>query len=739
MNFFAGLSAGFGEAQGQKNAKMMDFLNEKSRNMAQLYGHLADQIIQSGGDQDIASEFVNRAKNWASANPLFDPKGYRELIKGEKGGFHSIIDSHTQRKIAEYNNQQSGGRIAAPKPSEPGSPEASVDSLVSGINPIAPGYGAGQGAGPVSQPLAQQEADATNQALNAPSPSQPTAGQPAPPPTMQGPSFGGGTSTNSQFPIPDMNDLLSQLTGGQPMTGSLGVPTPMGRMAMSIAPDLIKKRMELQDRWRMVNSMFDPHQGGMDQRSPTGSAHHAEVMREMGFNAPVTQWRPISRALFKDESGNYQIGPAMASWRDGSTWIRTGPGQEKEVSLIDESPKITQAKDGTLWAETTQGPIRVSSDSMPIQIGSEDSSSPTPGGGTAKSSRRVFTHPSPAVAPLVPTGDPTVGTILPPGLNPGATQGPPSARTSTAPPHKAYQNQGGFSLEKLETSTDPTDRQIAAYITHPESFDASSARREMWNNEFAQRTGGAIPQSPVPLREFRTDFMKQRNAIVSGFHASKNIANILNSTDGQLVGIIAGRWMEAMNKLGTAQGIGLLGDKQDANSASIKSVLPQISQEHPELGHKLTTSGDILAQKAADLITTMRLFNFADVKNTIGGVQGVSRVYQFLKDSLMNPGMDMPLILGHLSSLNRNMADGLLTLEQARWGSKIPYIREKELMSNLYWDPHVEQLISKYQSAAAEKGSTLSRQDALFLLWRNNKLEADPGNFVDVQKSPEAK
>lgn len=654
MSFYAGLTAGWGQGVGERNKQMMDYFTQKSQTMSRLYEGLANSLIQSGGDQDIAMEFLNRAKGWGTANPLFDTKGYQQLLKGEKTGIHDIIESTTKRKL------QQAQTMPQYSPSEPDS---------------------------VGEPFGTQSLSIPN--------------------------------------------LMKDLLGGQPQYGSMGMPTYAGKMAMSALPNVIQDRMAWNHKAAMMQNLL---QGKSLEDMPPGEAETLiNVARGMGINLPVPQIRHIPRALYIDPTtGKYQLGPVRVNFRNSAAWVE-GPNGEQRVTTVDENPQLSARPDGSVWALTTAGAFPIDG-RLPVQTGSQNSTSPTPGGGTAVTQSKTFSTGQSAAPDPVPDGIPTVGTVLPPGLNPGLTSGPPAARTSTQKPSEAYVNKGGFSLEKLETSLDPTDRQVAAYITHPESFDVPATRREMWNYEFNRRTNGAISQAPVPLREFRMDFAKQRSAIVSGFHASKNISNILNSTDGVLVGMIAGRWVDFMNTVGSAKGITALGDNEAPTVESIKQVMPQIAQQRPELAHRLNTQSDILAQKAADLITTMRLFNFADVRNTIGGVQGVSSVYKFLKSSLMNPGMDMPLILGHLSSLNRNMADGLLVLEQARWGNKIPYIREKELLAEAYWDPHVEQLVKKLQAAAAEKGSNLSRQDALFALWRNGKIEADPGNSVDVQK-----
>jgi hypothetical protein len=125
MNFFAGMSAGFGKGQGEYNAKMLDLINEKNRNLATMYGHLADQ----SQDQDIASELVDRAQRWASANPLLDPKGYKELVKADKGGLHEIVDRAHQKKISDYHQSSFGATPQSqpqtqpdPMPGLPGQP-----------------------------------------------------------------------------------------------------------------------------------------------------------------------------------------------------------------------------------------------------------------------------------------------------------------------------------------------------------------------------------------------------------------------------------------------------------------------------------------------------------------------------------------------------------------------------------------------------------------------------------------
>lgn len=732
MSIYAGLAAGWGEGLGQRNAKMMDYFTKKSETLAKLYEGLASNIIQSGGDQTIASEFINRAKGWGTANPLFDPKGYQKLLKSEKAGIHDIIDSATKRRMTTDAGFQ-------PRPSTPttGSTEGFQPRESSAV-PLG-----GQKVGETSAPNFDEMF--TQQGTGQPPAQVPGVSQPQSTQTSQAPQ---GPNPNALFETPNIEEMIQQMTGGAPMYGAMGAPTAIGKMVQATIPAVLQKRMEMQQRMDMVNQLFDTLAGGADRRSPSGSSALSSLMRAGSLNWPVTQWRLIDRALYVDpDTGEYNVGPVNESFRDQSKWISPGPGlPEREVKLIDSNVKVTQAPDGSLWAETTKGPIRLGSSKIPVQLGNSNETAPTPGGGQVSKQRKVFSQGSsadvtPAVEPM-PDGSPTVGTSLPPGVNPAASQGPPTTRTSNPMPSTAYKGYGSkstgtFSLEKLETSLNPTDRQIAAYITHPENFTASGNRREMWNYEFARATNGAVTQAPTPLSEFGANFEKQRNKIVAGFHASKNISNILNSTDGVLVGMIAGRWTEFMNQVGSSKGLGMAyGDRVPPSVDSIKSIFPELLKDRPYLNNKLTTNGDQLAAKAADLITTMRLFNFADVVNTIGGVQGVSSIYKELKQAMLNPGMDLPLILGHLSALNRNMTEGLLVLEKARWGPKIPYIREKELLGELYWDPHVEGLISKYQAAAAAKGTNLSRQDAVFLLWRNGKIEADPGNRVEVERLP---
>jgi len=733
MGFFGGLASGFGEAQGQYNQKMLDFVNEKSHTMAQLYGHLADTILQSGGDQDIAGELLNRAKGWASANPILDPKGYKQLIKGEKSGLHDLIEQSTQKKVSDYHSQQFGTQPSQPtQPPQQATAGSQGASSLSGIPTSLGGSEEEERA-----PIASQGPSQGTTAMTAP--------QQAPnvPPNTSLPNIGGGAPNMTSASIPDM---LTSLSGGQPLYGSMGIPTPMGKMAMGVIPDVVKQRLEMQYKMQLMSSMFS-QQTGLDRRSPTGSEQFAAIARMSGLNAPVTQWRPIARGLFQDNQGKYFISPAMQSWRDGSTWIRTGPGQEVEVQPVDENPRIETAKDGSIWAITAKGPIKLEGQ-MPIQTGTSSSVSttPTPGGGTVKSetTSKVFSGGSSAL-PRVSNIPPPPGTpsILPKGVqHPTGLGGPPTSRVSTPKPSQAYQRapNGEFNLEKLENSLDPTDRSIANYVKHPEAFDSTGPRKEMWDREFQKR---GLSGAPTPVKELKyADFDKQRGAIVNGMHAALNIKNILTDTNGALVGMVAGRWIDMMNRVGYAKGISAFPPFSGSGGPDTQAVdftpdtrfgkdlVNKLAQERPELAHTLLKNQDVIAAKAADLITTSRLFNFADVRNVIGGVQGVAKTYSFLKSSLLNPGMDLPLILGHLSSLDRNMADGLYTLESARWGDKIPYIREKELMSNLYWDSYMNGMVN----AVVAKHPGMSKQDALFLLWRNGRITADPGNPSGIGK-----
>ena len=104
MSLIAGMTAGFGQGQGEYNKRMLDFINQKNQTMANMYSHLAD----NAQDQDVASEFTKRAMGWASANPMMDPKGYQQLIKGEKVGLHDLVDQAHQNKVANYHQATFG-------------------------------------------------------------------------------------------------------------------------------------------------------------------------------------------------------------------------------------------------------------------------------------------------------------------------------------------------------------------------------------------------------------------------------------------------------------------------------------------------------------------------------------------------------------------------------------------------------------------------------------------------------
>lgn len=649
MSLFAGFAAGWGEGLGKQNQRMMDYFTKKSESLSQLYGGLANNILQAGGDQELAAEFLERSKGWSTANPLFDPKGYQKLIKGEKS-IHDLIDISAQRDMSRTMPQMPQG----------------------------------------SQ--------------------QPTEGQEA--------------SSNS---MPNMQDMISQISGGRPLFGPLGIPTFAGKMTMSAMPQILQNRMEWQHKTSMMQQLL---QGRNLEDMPPGEAEQViTTARGMGLNLPVPQIRHIPRALYLDpDTQQPRLGPIRVNFRNTAAWVET-PAGEKRVVTLDEAPQLSIRPDGSTWVTTLMGSFPLGGLMAPIQAGTQRTSEPTPGGGTYNQDIKVFSNATPDP---IPTGEPEVGNILPPGL-PIDDAGPPVSRTSTPKPNEAYTGTGkGFSLERLETARDPIAQQVAAYIKQPEAFDLTGPRREMWNQYFRQYTNGAVKNAPVPISQLGENFKRQRLAIVNGFNATKNISNILLDTDGRIVGIIAGRWVEFMNKVGLAKGISAMGDIADPNDIqSMFAVMQTLAKERPGLAAQLAKDPNLLAQKAASLVTNMRIFNFQDVRNTIGGVQGVASTYKNLKDALVNPGMDLPLILGHLSALNINMADGLLMLEQSRWGDIVPYIREKELMSKLYFGPYIDGKIKAAQANAAAKGINLSKQDALFILWRRGQLEADPGNRIN--------
>ncbi len=210
MSLFAGMAAGFGAEQGQHNQKMLDFINQKSQTMAQLYGHLADNST----DPSLQEEFVNRAKGWASANPMLDPKGYQQLIKGEKSGLHDIVDQNTQQKVSDYHTQKFGvattggsqpNQPVQAHPTQPSSAGGPPDSIgpIPGVPPVppAPGFGAsgaqpapntesipGGGGGPLKQPTGGQLTGPQGNPMIRPMEG-PQAGVMGPPPGSQGPAM----------------------------------------------------------------------------------------------------------------------------------------------------------------------------------------------------------------------------------------------------------------------------------------------------------------------------------------------------------------------------------------------------------------------------------------------------------------------------------------------------------------------------------------------------------------------
>lgn len=248
MSLFAGMAAGFGQGQGAYNQKMMDFMNQKSQTMASMYAHLADQAQ----DQDVAAEFTRRAMGWGSANPLMDPKGYKELVKNEKLGLHDIVDQAHQQKVGEYhqgefgaptstgvksnNNPESGfipgsisGNQNVTNPSQPATPP---------VEPQAVPVGQTQSAPPPANLMGQLEHVPSDFGAQQPTQAAPT--QMAPPPQQPQPQPGMGAPP-SAAPAPDMDQFIRHgMPPEPPMYGAMGRLNP----AWQQWHDIYTKKME---------------------------------------------------------------------------------------------------------------------------------------------------------------------------------------------------------------------------------------------------------------------------------------------------------------------------------------------------------------------------------------------------------------------------------------------------------------------------------------------------------------
>lgn len=210
MSFFGGMAAGYGAAQGDYNTKMLDFENKKSQDMATMYGHLAD----NADDQDVAAEFANRAAGWASADPRRDPKGYKALMKNEKGGIHAIVDQAHQNKINDYHQTTFGA---------PASPQA--------LNPDG-GGGGGKPQAPATPGQTQPAPQNTSQDQGPPQ-VQPMGGGTNPP--AMG-SLGGGSAPTAPPPSVAANPATQATQGAPAMPAAPTQATPQTPQVPGIMP-----------------------------------------------------------------------------------------------------------------------------------------------------------------------------------------------------------------------------------------------------------------------------------------------------------------------------------------------------------------------------------------------------------------------------------------------------------------------------------------------------------------------
>jgi hypothetical protein len=232
MSLFAGMAAGFGQGQGAYNQKMMDFMNQKSQTMATMYAHLADQAQ----DPEVASEFTRRAMGWGSANPLMDPKGYKELVRGEKVGLHDIVDQAHQKNVSDYHQSEFGGPTASGAKSNNNPESGFIPGSISGnqnvtntsqpaTTPAPPPTGQGQSAPPPANLMRQMDPMPSNLGGSVALQGQAQAAQPqatpqpiqmAPPPQQAQPQ-----------PAPDMDAYVRHgLPPEPPMYGAMGRLNP---------------------------------------------------------------------------------------------------------------------------------------------------------------------------------------------------------------------------------------------------------------------------------------------------------------------------------------------------------------------------------------------------------------------------------------------------------------------------------------------------------------------------------
>jgi hypothetical protein len=481
------------------------------------------------------------------------------------------------------------------------------------------------------------------------------------------------------------------------------------REQASIEPQVTQMRIRQKV---MKDAMSQFSHEGIDPDSPEAEMHQNLLLRAAGINEATPSFQSYPTALLGEDGQRHPV-LLQHGLRSGKFYMTTPDGKSVLVHPDLPTPQVKVGPDGNVYPIYGGVSMGAPIGNVGVQTGTQATTVVDPVHNTTSVSRqKTFTHGSvPGVSPGVVGG---ATPYIPPTHTRHTTVAPISGTVQqpVGTPPKILA--GPIDWERMTTEAPSLeDRRLAGYVVHPEAWKGDVKSQAGWAKLWSKY--GLNPNGPSDVSKMEG----QRQAIVSGLRSVSHIENVLKDTDGQIVGVVAGRWVKAMNELGSASGMKAatnslfhpnLGNWDSPNVATLAKTAASTPGVDPQ-------QADLIAQKASDLITSLRVFNIQELRSLAGANQGISRIFAMIAPAMADPKMDMPLIEGHLKGLSRNFLDGLRTIEETRWGKNIPYIKEKSDLASLHFYPDIENGINAVVSKTG-----LSREDAVFELWKKGLL-----------------
>lgn len=497
---------------------------------------------------------------------------------------------------------------------------------------------------------------------------------------------------------------------------------------------------------------------GVDPDSPEGELEQNVALRGAGINEATPTFRPYPTTL-PDANGHRQPVLLMYGSRSGKFYM-TGPdGKSTEVHPDMPTPQVKVGPDGTVYP-IYSGVVGAPTGNVGAQTGTTTSTSTTVNPitnttTTGRTTGKVFSpgkvgatpiqsQPQTQAVPGMPQVSPMSNMAIPApisssisgihGTSPvtmrASAQMPPQGPTAPVSGPPTSTPTPPIDWERMAVEAPTTDaRTVADYVLNPEKWN------EAPKNQAAYRTLFQTYNLPVngPNSKVLTQEGKRARAIRDGIESLQHVRELINSTDGTITGTIAGRWIKAMNEVGSDKGMAATfknsifhPDLGSWNDGPNPQTLAKFAQDanpgaNPAQVNQLVT-------RASDLITSLRIFNITELRALSGASQGISRLFQMIAPAMADPKMDPGIMNGHLLALQRNFLDSYKNIYTDVWGPKIPYAPGKEIMGQLRFYPSTEQKIGMLM-----KEGGLNRNDAVFELWKRGKLSGPEDKVYDTK------